>query len=67
MHTLMKVIYRESRGNPRADSGYYVGLLQFSPAWVKTRRDWRTDPRESLRRCLNSVDAVGWRHWPTAR
>ena len=65
--TLMKVIYRESRGNPnaRSASGYYVGLVQFGRHWVKGR-DWRTDPKESLQRCLNSVNAVGWVHWPTA-
>lgn len=62
--TLFKVIYRESRGNPAAVSscGTYVGLLQFNAAWGFDR----TDPRESLRRCLNSVREAGWVHWPTA-
>ena len=61
----MKVINRESRGDPKAFSGYYAGLWQMSPSWWLGRFD-PYDPVAQTRRAARSVDAVGWVHWPTA-
>jgi len=67
---IRNIIWRESSNNPSANSGYYVGLCQFSPAWEPPRGwsgvgDWRYDPVASIERMVQLIADTGGlgSHW----
>lgn len=63
LDTLMRVIYRESRGDPRATNGQYRGLLQLAHCWWAGHDPY--DPAVNLRLGLHVRRTCGWRAWST--
>ena len=68
--TIRNIIWRESTNNPNANSGYYVGLCQFSPQWDPPRGwsgtgDWRFDPVANIERMVQYIADTGGlgNHW----
>jgi len=68
--TIRNIIWRESTNNPNANSGYYVGLCQFSPQWDPPRGwegtgDWRYDPVANIERLVQYIADTGGlgNHW----
>ena len=59
----MHIMYRESRGRPKARNGQYAGLYQFGRGWVRSNRDWRYSPHSAIRRFVKGYDLHGARWW----
>lgn len=62
--TLMRVMYGESRGDPRATNGQYRGLMQLGAHWYACY--WQFDPyqpRASLLYACKLKRLCGWEQW----
>ena len=68
----LKIIQRESGGNPHARGGYgnqYVGLFQYSPSWTRSwKKDWRWSGAANVRIFCRGWSRHGtrrfvYRHW----
>lgn len=65
--TIVRVIYRESRGDPNViGSGGYYGLFQMSWSFSRGRFELR-NPVVNVKLALQLYKRRGWQPWPTAR
>ncbi len=52
----------ESKGNPNARNGDYIGLFQMDSGWGSVAQ--RMDPEWAFRNAANSYAKKGWSAWP---
>lgn len=73
LQTLITIANCESRMNPEATNGPYVGLFQFhTNTWISTRTEMGEDPNpvlrtnaeESIKTASYKISRYGTRFWP---